>query len=303
MSLVNQSKIDAAQIGFSTRFNRALSAVEDPALAIAMEIPSDTKTEDHDWLGTVPGMTEWVDDRKMKQLRAENVRIVNKDWANGLVINRNDILDDRLGIVNPMIDELARKAGLHWGKLVVDALVAGFSTSSAFGTAYDGVAFFSASHPVQEAGGVQSNTTASALSDTTYFSARAAMWSYTDDEGDPLGIAPDTLIVGPSLEKTAREITQADIVESSGGAGVRNVLQNTARVIVSPRLVGAAASHWFLCSLSQAVKPIILQIREPISPDEPDRTDEFARKVIKFGASGRGNVGYGLWQFAYGSNA
>ena len=304
-SLINQAKIDESQVNFQARFNMALQAVDDPMRAIAMEVPSTAGSEVHNWLGTVPGFSEWTDQRRVSSLRAENITLVNRDYSNAIEIGRNDMLDDRLGVVMPRIDQLASKAALHYGELIVDSMVQGFTTGSDFGTAYDGAAFFSATHQDDSEGPIQSNTAGgAALSNAAYFAARAAMWSLTDDEDDPLGIKPDTLIVGPSQEELGLQLTEADLI-ASGGAGVTNVARRTANLMISPRLVGAAASHWFLVSLSQAVRPIILQIREAIFSDFILEGSELTcrSKKLLFGAQGRHVVGYGLWQFAHGSNA
>lgn len=300
-SLIQQQKIAESQVNFQARFNMDLEAVDDPAKQLAMEVPSNAASEQHNWLGTIPGFSEWKDERKVAELRAENIVLVNKDYQNSIKINRNDILDDRLGVVMPRIQGLAKKAGLHYGQLAVEALIAGFSTASEFGTAYDGAAFFSALHQ-DGSGPTQSNTAAgAALAQASYFAGRASMWSLTDEEGDPLGIVPDTLVVGPALEETALQITEADLI----GGGNTNVARRTANVIVSPRLIGAAANHWFLVSLRDAVRPLILQIREQIFSDFVTEGSEmtFRNKTLLFGAQGRHVMGYGLWQYAYGSNA
>ncbi len=305
-SLINQAKLDSSQISFSTKFNMALLAVDDPIRQLAMELTSEAAVEEHKWLGMVPGLAEWDDDRRLDNLRAENITIVNKDFANGIRIDKNDITDDRLGIVMPRIGMLGQKAGLHYGQKLIELLVAGFITTSEFGTAYDGKAFFAADHQDGEDGPVQSNTGgATALTKTAYFAARAQMWSLRDEHNDPLGIVPDTLVVGPDLEETAIEITSAEFVPDAAGngAGVTNTAKGTARVIISPRLSGADATKWFLASLGQEPRPLILQIREPITSafQGEDDLPAFMKKQLLFGAQGRHNVGFGLWQFIHGN--
>lgn len=182
-------------------------------------------------------------------------------------------------------------------------MVAGFTTGSEFGSAYDGAAFFSATH--QDGGPIQSNTAGgAALSTAAYFAGRASMWSLTDDEGDPLGLKPDTLIVGPSQEELGLQLTEADLI-ADGGAGVTNVARRTANLMISPRLIGASANHWFLVSLASMVRPLILQIREAIFSDFVIEGSELTwrSKKLLFGSQGRHVVGYGLWQTSYGSNA
>ena len=56
--------------------------------------------------------------------------------------------------------------------------------------------------------------------------------------------------------------------------------------------------------LSRPLKPIILQIRkrpEFVSMDRPDDENVFMRKKFRYGVDDRKNVGFGLWQLAYGS--
>ena len=67
---------------------------------------------------------------------------------------------------------------------------------------------------------------------------------------------------------------------------------------------GGSGEPWFLMDLSRPLKPIILQIRkrpEFVSMDRPDDENVFMRKKFRYGVDDRKNVGFGLWQLAYGS--
>ena len=67
---------------------------------------------------------------------------------------------------------------------------------------------------------------------------------------------------------------------------------------------GGSGTPWFLIDASQVVKPIILQVRKPMMFDSLDkRTDEtvFMNKQFIYGVDSRHNVGFGLWQTAWGS--
>jgi phage major head subunit gpT-like protein len=77
-----------------------------------------------------------------------------------------------------------------------------------------------------------------ALNPTNYAGARTAMMSLANAEGRPLGIRPNLLVVGPSLEAQAREILQAQFIIGdpvSGGAKT-NIWQGTADLLVVPEL-------------------------------------------------------------------
>ena len=61
---------------------------------------------------------------------------------------------------------------------------------------------------------------------------------------------------------------------------------------------------WFLLDASKAVKPVIFQKRRDYQFVAMDSlTDEavFSRKEFRYGVDARVNVGFGLWQVAYGS--
>ncbi|NJR43931.1 hypothetical protein HC761_00100, partial [bacterium] len=61
---------------------------------------------------------------------------------------------------------------------------------------------------------------------------------------------------------------------------------------------------WVLADLSKPIKPIIFQDRRPYDLKKKDQdTDDnvFERDVYRYGVDARCNVGFGLWQLAYGS--
>lgn len=67
---------------------------------------------------------------------------------------------------------------------------------------------------------------------------------------------------------------------------------------------GGAGTPWYLMDLSRPLKPIILQTRkapEFIALDNPNDSNVFTRKKYLYGVDDRKNVGFGLWQLAYGS--
>lgn len=67
---------------------------------------------------------------------------------------------------------------------------------------------------------------------------------------------------------------------------------------------GGSGSPWFLLDVSQALKPIILQKRkdfEFVAKTKSDDDHVFMNKEFIYGSDARANVGFGFWQFAYGS--
>jgi phage major head subunit gpT-like protein len=70
------------------------------------------------------------------------------------------------------------------------------------------------------------------MNGTNYAAARAAMLGYKDEEGRPLGIVPDLLIVPPSLEAAGRMVVKAE----RDASGASNVWYQTADLLVVPWL-------------------------------------------------------------------
>lgn len=71
-----------------------------------------------------------------------------------------------------------------------------------------------------------------ALDVTGYAAARTAMMSFKGDNGKPLNVTPNILLVPPSLEKAALDVIQAERLAN----GATNTYRNTARVVVAPWL-------------------------------------------------------------------
>lgn len=67
---------------------------------------------------------------------------------------------------------------------------------------------------------------------------------------------------------------------------------------------GGSGTPWFLLDLSHILKPMIMQVKKRpkfVAMDKPDDENMFMRKELIYGVDDRKNVGFGLWQLAYGS--
>jgi len=67
---------------------------------------------------------------------------------------------------------------------------------------------------------------------------------------------------------------------------------------------GGAGEPWFLIDDSRFLKPVILQKRADwnlVRKDQPTDDNVFDRKEFVYGTDARHNVGFGFWQFAWGS--
>lgn len=67
---------------------------------------------------------------------------------------------------------------------------------------------------------------------------------------------------------------------------------------------GGAGTPWFMVDDTRALKPVIFQNRKSaqfVAKDDPKDDNVFNRKKFLYGVDARYNVGFGYWQFAYGS--
>lgn len=290
--------LEAARIGFHSAFLATLATIDtDPLQQLFAEVRSTTQIEEWKWLGDVPGFTEWKGDRKLGQMDQFKMRLENKDWSNGIRVHHNELADDNTGMLQIGVQGLAREARLHRVDLAVQMLLNGF-TGTAFpdvgnGLSYDGALFFSDSHQMPGYSAVQSNKMTLHL-DAEGAAIEAAtiklgsMRSY--DGKKTLSLGGTTLIVGPSNQFVAERLMAAEYLAN----GATNIHRNRYKVLVSPRLVDAFASYWFLADLSAPVKPLLFQLREDITTSAV--TDEgsfpvFNRREYWFGAQARYNVG------------
>lgn len=289
--LVNATNMQAAAKGFRALFREELAKASNIHETLAMVVSSTSPEETYGFLKSLPRMREWLGDRVIHGLEAAGFTIRKKDWEATVAVDRDEVLFDKLNLVRPRIQELARAAVGHYTDLLVDLLVNGFTREC-----YDGQYFFDTDHPV--GGDSVSNRGTAALSDTAYEAAYAAMQSVTDDEGKPLGARPTHLVVPPQLRATALRIIKAEQVN-----GTTNVNRDSAEVLVLPELA-AHPTKWFLLDLSRPLKPFILQIvKEPefVALDSPDDDNVFKRREFLYGVDCIDNAGYGLWQLAWGS--
>ena len=296
--LVNKSTLSAVFINLKTTFNKAFEAAPSNWQKIAMLVPSGSSQNDYTWLSNFPRMRKWIGDKAVKALEAFKYTIVNDDFEATVEVDRNHIEDDTLGIYAPQAEMAGHSAAQLPDEIVFDLVDNGFNN-----TCYDGQYFFDTDHPVGD--GVVSNKGTVALSVATqaaaqasYGAARTAMRKVKDDEGRPLNITPNVLLVPPALEDTANALMKNDRLED----GKPNPYKGTAEVVVDARLTSDTA--WFLLDTTKPVKPIIYQERKKavfVQQTDMNADDVFNRRKFKFGAEARAAGGYGFWQTAYGS--
>lgn len=295
--IVNKATLSAIFVALKATFNKGFDAAPSQWQKIAMLVPSNAALNDYKWLENFPAMKKWIGEKVIKALVGHGYTITNDDFEATVAVRRNDIDDDNIGIYTPQA-EMAGFSAKQLPDEIVFALVRGGFTSKC----YDGQNFFSATHKVKGAnvsnlGTKKLSVASQAAAKASYGAARTAMRKFKDEEGRPLNITPNILLVSPTDEDTATALMTVDRLED----GKPNPYKGTATVIVDARLDD---NTWFLLDTTKPVRPFIYQERKKpvfVSQTNPEAEDVFMKGEYKFGAEARAAGGYAFWQMAFGS--
>ena len=290
---ITPSAIRSLDKGFNRLFQGAYDSTAMWGPRLATTVPSSHKSEVYGFMKRLLAMREWIGPRVIDNLESEAYTLINKTFEKTVGVMVNDIEDDTLGVYNPLFSELGRIASKWPDQQLKETLQAGTS-----GLGFDGVPFFATTHDLDPAGNQSNNYTGTALSAANYQLVRANMMSLTGEDGEPLAVMPNTLVVPPQLERTARTIVNADMIPNdSGNAAQTNVLQGSAEVLVIPELANEATT-WYLADTTGALLPLIWQLREAprlVNKNRMDDDNVFFDDQILYGSKARGVAGYGPW--------
>jgi phage major head subunit gpT-like protein len=281
--------MDALFQTFMTKFSEAQKAALGRITAnalivseIALEMTVSGAATVHAWLEQIPGMREWIGDREIKNLALGKLTVTNRDFESTVSVGRNDIEDDNYGVFSPLIGMMGANSALLWIELAVEALLAN-------GTWADGNPFFCSGRKLGDS--TITNAVTTVLSQGAVETGLSTMLGWTLYSGKPAQVTPQFLVVGPSLEATARAICEADLV-SDGTVSVSNTSPARAlKVRVDPRLVGTHAAKWYITGNKAGVPCVAVQKRKlPVltKMDKDDDENVFMRKTFLYGTDARG---------------
>lgn len=284
--------------GLTAKFDLGTSDASPFYPTLCTIAPSRGSDEKYGFLGAMPGMQEWLSDRDFQSLRGADYTLANKTWESSVVIEKEDIEDDRIGMYGPSLQMLGQEAAHHPDELLLTALTAGTSTAC-----FDGQFFFDTDHSWGDSGS-QSNDISKAIVAkdavteaefrTAYHAARAAMLGYKNDQGK-LFIRPTIrpmpslmLMVPPEMEESANQAINKTFVSS----GETNIVLDKPMIVANGGLT--ATDAFYLFNLSQPLKPFVFQARRPLARQMKGMDDrEF--KNVKFMTDARYNLGYLAW--------
>ena len=139
-------------VAVTAAFLRGLQG-KTPAISdkFTSKINMTTKVMEAPIAGTVGPMREWKGSRIYKNIMATAISFKAKKFENTVTIQREDLEDDNVGVYMPSIQQLGEQAKMWPDQQIFKVLEDNPITT------FDGVPFFSASHPDLDGSGVVSN--------------------------------------------------------------------------------------------------------------------------------------------------
>lgn len=282
--------------GLRTEFMKAYAPGEIVAkfMQFATMVTSSAAKEDFGWLGNVPQMQEFKDEKAPKGLIDFDYTIKNVPYEATIKVDKFALRNDQYGMIQTRIRDLAIRARTFPAKLLTNLVVAGTTQLG-----YDGLPFFSASHTEGNSGTQSNLLTGSGVTlanlETDFNAGVAAMAGFKDDLGEPMdeaGIRDLVVFCPVALEPLFIKLFGAELIGQN-----TNTLKGAARIVSSSRLTG---NDWYLFNVAGAVKPLILQENMPVEFGalEGNSDEGFKRRFYLYGVEWYGNVGYGMWQKA-----
>lgn len=129
---------DAVSLAYNTQFWETGTIFD----RFSFRSQSEGAAEVYPRMDLLPGVREWVGDRVVHSLSISTFSITNKTWEETIGVRRQDLEDDRFGILQPAAQQLGQNA-----RHLPDLLIAQLMLNGQNAPTYDGQNFFDTAHP------------------------------------------------------------------------------------------------------------------------------------------------------------
>ncbi len=280
--LLNDANMGILFTGLKAALYKGIHQADIDYLEWCNVVNSSAMIEEYPIMMITGSMREWVGPRVINYISGQKLSVQNRDFEHTEEIDRNRIEDDQIGFYSVAFQEMGLQAGNLWAELATEALCNP-------GNWADGKPFYGS----REFGKATVNNSMGnlPLSIANYEAARARMMGFCGADGKSLRLVPDTILVGPDLEGTARMIFEAELVNDGHNAAISNIHRKECRIMVNTGITGPYAKYWFLVNTSRGVKPITIQKRKEgplIRWDREDSPCVMEHNVNRYGIHYRG---------------
>jgi phage major head subunit gpT-like protein len=148
-------------------------------------------------------LRRWDGERKVVNGKAYDYRVTAEKFELTMGIPVEEIEDDNCGAWQNTIMDMGVQIELWPDDLVAAVMLAGES-----GLAFDGLAFFANTHALKSGATIDNLFGSTSLTKANAEAVIAEMKSWVGEDGRPLRVTPNLLVVPPALEADAFEIEQ-----------------------------------------------------------------------------------------------
>lgn len=257
--------------GVKADFSQLMAISPESVYAPFINRTKSNSNEEKYWVPeSLPNIREWIDQRHFTDFNDEGLTVINKDWDNGIRVDRNTLSDSR--------DYLGGNLE-NWIKLLADTykdfpdeLCQALLTANS--NAFDGTAFFSVTRANLDTGsntinnlltGTSSSTYSLAEFEADYKAAKAGLLGFKDKHSRPFNKNPKLVAFVPShMEDVANVLLkdQQNLIYVSGTKS--NLYEGDAKVVVNYEQTSTTDNDWYLINTNTPFKPFVIQDREGV---------------------------------------
>lgn len=278
---------------FESDFQAALGVVGWRELAT--EMPSNGEQNTYTWFGTVPTMKDVTHGSPEREgLPRYNFSIENVEYQAEIEVERAVLERDQLGLVRPRIGQLGQEAARHPGQLI-------FNLFETPGNAFDGTAFFADTRVIGNSANIDNNLAGNGVTvanfQTDLATARGQMRKFQDDQGRPMNLVGNVIVVPSELEQVAWQAlntAQGDGVVSPAIPASANGLFRASGYLVVTNPFLTDVNDWYLLHVSGDSKPFIFQSEkrpELLGGTNPNEQAVIESRKFLYAVNARYNVG------------
>ena len=109
--------------GLRAEFNKALEFMPNPIVdSLMLKIQSNKNSEKYGWLGNVPHLVEFKDEKQVKSVIDKSQTIDNRPYEATIGVDRFDLLDDQVGAAFQRTRDLTIRGRMFPQKLLFDQI-------------------------------------------------------------------------------------------------------------------------------------------------------------------------------------
>lgn len=320
-SLATASDLSALFIAFEMRLQQQFDEYETRWEKFAGVVPTKTEVEKLPFLSLFPQFRRWAPgtNRHKNNYVLNDIQVTNLDWELTASISRPRLMDDQFGaFLNMAPAHMAREAMILPDREIVKYMENAALTVND----WDGVPYFSASHPIDPTGLATASTQSNlfpnlddgyaygGLTPDNFQVVRASHLSRKSMDNAPMGLRTTglKLMTHPDGELAARIATSAAQYPMAVAAGVFAAVSNVwaslpeaEKVEVITNSFCAADGSWYLLSGGEVSKPFYWSQRMPLELTtivDPQNPIVFERNELVIGGYIRGAAFQGLYYLA-----